>query len=264
MDDENIESKINYYSVMPATVRYDKKISPSEKLLYSEITALANKEGYCYAQNRYFAKLYGVSTDTVSRWFSNLQKNGYVNIQVNRGKNNEVLSRYVYIVDTPSLQKYLYPSPQKCREGTGKNVEYNNININNNIHNKDEPKKEEPKIRYAECVFMTESDYKKLIDDFGEQKAKLLIDKMNYYKRTYSKKYDDDYSEIMLWETEAKLKQINTSKTSSYNSTNTNTNTNKTGIKLHDQREYPPGFLEKNIYANFRMINEGGGENNVF
>ena len=34
-----------YYAVLPADVRYDTNLSPQEKILYAEITALSNKEG---------------------------------------------------------------------------------------------------------------------------------------------------------------------------------------------------------------------------
>ena len=68
----------SYYAVIPATVRYDKKICPNAKLLYGEITALCNEKGFCWASNRYFAELYSVSIVSVSKWINSLIENGYL------------------------------------------------------------------------------------------------------------------------------------------------------------------------------------------
>ena len=38
----------SYYAVIPADVRYDKRLKANEKLMYGEITCLSQKEGYCY------------------------------------------------------------------------------------------------------------------------------------------------------------------------------------------------------------------------
>lgn len=114
----NEENKSNYFAVIPATVRYDQRLTPAEKLLYGEITALANKEGYCYAQNRYFANLYNVAIGSVSRWLSHLQKFGYIIIEIIRNNKKEVVERHIYIVDNPYSQK--------CEHTT-------NIDVNKNI-----------------------------------------------------------------------------------------------------------------------------------
>lgn len=127
----NEENKISYYSIIPATVRYDKELKPAEKLLYGEVTALANRNGYCYAQNKYFAELYNVTNGTVSKWLSHLQKLGYIQIEIKRNEKQEIISRYIYIVDTPYGQKRLYPYCQKQPYPMVKN-DIDNI-INNNI-----------------------------------------------------------------------------------------------------------------------------------
>ena len=84
-----------YYSILTADVRYDRNLTDSEKLLYSEITALSNKYGYCTATNNYFAKLYDVTKVTISRRISNLKKHGYLDIEIIL-ENNEVKQRRIY------------------------------------------------------------------------------------------------------------------------------------------------------------------------
>jgi len=44
----NDDNKPGYYAVIPSKVRYCKELKFSERLLYGEITALLNKEGYCF------------------------------------------------------------------------------------------------------------------------------------------------------------------------------------------------------------------------
>lgn len=68
------EEPVNYYAIIPATVRYNQELKFAERLLYGEITALTNKRGYCFATNRYFSELYNVTTETISRWISHLKK----------------------------------------------------------------------------------------------------------------------------------------------------------------------------------------------
>jgi hypothetical protein len=72
----------NYYAVLSADVRYDKKISSSAKLLYAEITALCNKSGFCWAGNRYFSELYRVSARSIQSWLKQLIKGGYIRCEM--------------------------------------------------------------------------------------------------------------------------------------------------------------------------------------
>ena len=144
-----------YYAVIPASVRYDKNLKPAEKLLYGEISALCNKEGYCFAKNRYFAELYSVSQSSVSRWISNLTKLGFLEVQIIRNEKNEVIERRIYIKDInfnnshpdKTVKTYSKKNSENVQEGYVQNcvegyvqknqypvceiAQYNNININN-------------------------------------------------------------------------------------------------------------------------------------
>ena len=47
------------YSVIPARVRDDHSLRPNAKLLYGELSALAQAEGYCWAWNAHLAETLG-------------------------------------------------------------------------------------------------------------------------------------------------------------------------------------------------------------
>jgi len=74
----------NYYAIIPANVRYDKNLTPNAKLLYGEITALCNKEGFCWACNDYFAELYGKDVVSISRWISSLKSRGFIDVLIDQ------------------------------------------------------------------------------------------------------------------------------------------------------------------------------------
>ena len=77
----------SYYAVIPSDVRYDKKVCPSARLLFGEISTLANTKGYCYASNAYFAVLYDVEVTTISEWIRQLSTAQHVEVeQTKRGR----------------------------------------------------------------------------------------------------------------------------------------------------------------------------------
>ena len=95
-----------YWAVIPAAVRYDKDLPPNAKLLYGEVTALLDKRGYCYAQNSYFAELFGLSDRSVSRLLAALVERGYLRIDVIRDQSTqEVLERRIYAVYTARVEE---------------------------------------------------------------------------------------------------------------------------------------------------------------
>ena len=86
----------NYYSIIPASVRYDKELTPNAKLLYAEITSLLQMNGVCYASNKYFSELYGKNKVTVSRWIKELRERGYISVSYTyKEGSNEIANRYI-------------------------------------------------------------------------------------------------------------------------------------------------------------------------
>lgn len=111
-----------YYAIIPASVRYDKKLIPSAKLLYGEITALSNKKGFCFASNEYFAELYGVSKKTISLWIKSLIDNGHLKSTITYKKGSkEIENRMLKIALNPMEEKVNTPL-QKGNEGMEEKV----------------------------------------------------------------------------------------------------------------------------------------------
>lgn len=79
----------NFYAVIPADVRYHNALCANAKLLYGEITALCNKEGYCWAGNEYFSALYNVNIRTITRWIAELNENGFIELEVDKLSGNK-------------------------------------------------------------------------------------------------------------------------------------------------------------------------------
>lgn len=106
----------NYYAVIPANVRYDKSLTANAKLLYGEISALAQKDGVCYATNKYFAELYNVSQVSISKWINSLVDKKYINFKIiYKEGTKEILNRYLTLVYDPIKE----------------NLKDNNTSINN-------------------------------------------------------------------------------------------------------------------------------------
>lgn len=116
----------SYYAVIPAYVRYDKDLSSTAKLLYAEITALCNEKGYCWATNKYFVELYGISDRQVQRILKLLLDKHYIKIIIEQNT-----KRKIYVLDYPD--KNVIGGTTKMSQGNDKNVVHNNkINNKNN------------------------------------------------------------------------------------------------------------------------------------
>lgn len=132
-----MEKKPSYYTILPATIRYDNELTPIAKLLFSEILTLSVNNGYCYATNNYFAELYNVDLTTIRRAIALLREKNYIITEV-QYKDKKVVGRHIK-VDKLVWAKMPIGIGKNAHTSMGKNAPYNNINnnnINNNIGNR--------------------------------------------------------------------------------------------------------------------------------
>lgn len=193
----NEEKQPSYYAIIPATVRYDERLKYAERLFYGEITSLIGKEGYCFASNSYFARLYGVIPGTISRWISHLIKLGYIKEELIRNEKNAIIERRIYITDISCRQvvqntykqNNTYPYNQNCSYPISKKAKDNIINIkidrlfNYIINNKGEIPKEFKNLEQFEEFYAIierfEFNYtKEILETFKEEnieKLKIIV-----------------------------------------------------------------------------------------
>ena len=159
----------NYYAIIPANIRYHSSLTANEKILYCEITALASKEGYCWATNKYFATLYGVSTRTITRWIAKLNDLGFITIQNEYLPGTQALDKRKISIVTGVLSN---PGDKDVQASHDKNVNtpldidvisppdtnvtHNNIKINNTRFNNTR----------ESSVDIIQKDIHTLIDDY--------------------------------------------------------------------------------------------------
>ena len=189
----------SYYAIIPASVRYDKELPPNAKLVYGEITALCNQEGYCWASNGYFAQLYDVSETSVSLWIKKLAERKYVRVIVDQMAGNE---RKIYLnfeKDEPGLFPEVDTSLKNLKEGISENfdtslknlkegsqenlktslikVKHNNTS-NNTVNNTEE---EEAPASTAVCNSTDEKSYYDVLTEIVELEVIECVDR-NYHK----------------------------------------------------------------------------------
>ncbi|RNL85391.1 helix-turn-helix domain-containing protein, partial [Sinomicrobium pectinilyticum] len=109
----------SYYSILPAPVRYDKRLTPNAKILYAEITSLTNQLGFCYATNRYFEELFQVSTQSINFWLKQLEDLGYIQRHLYRDEGTkEILNRYISIFEKPIQENLNRPIQAFFKDNT--------------------------------------------------------------------------------------------------------------------------------------------------
>lgn len=187
----------NYYAIIPASIRYDSEITDFAKILYAEITALSNKQGFCSASNGYFAELYRRNDSTISETISSLTKRGHIRSEV-----QENYKRKIY-----PLVKIPKGGTEKAEGGVSGKAEENNTSINTKYNTgetkfrieKDSPKKEEKesKVKYpnAKQVFAlfpkpqkswaintTELKHGELLFERGLDKVKRALDLVGKFR----------------------------------------------------------------------------------
>ena len=133
------EMQPHYYMNIPAFVWDDKDLlrKPKAILLYGHISTLANKKGYCWATNEYFAKRLKVDKRTVIDYLNLLVDKKYIKRKIFHKENSkEIERRMLSIFTTPGGVDFTRSSDTDFTTPGDVDFTENNTSINNTRINK--------------------------------------------------------------------------------------------------------------------------------
>ena len=108
----------NYWGILPASIRYDKELSSTAKLLGLEINSLTQQCGYCYATNKYLGELMCTEPRHIRRILAELKSRAHLHIDYGASGHK----RRIYIIEGRYTR-----GGTKMSGGGGKNVLHNKI-----------------------------------------------------------------------------------------------------------------------------------------
>lgn len=133
--------KPGYYAILPAAVRYDDRLRPNGKLLYAEITALASRDGYCWADNAFFAQNFELTERSVQTLLKQLEELGYLTIEVvQKGNQNQPEQRRIWVQEARICSRINFRERGGADEQNFRAGEQNfQTTLDNNIINNNPP-----------------------------------------------------------------------------------------------------------------------------
>ncbi len=92
------EKYVGAFGVIPNAILYDKRLKNGEKILYTFISSLCNKNGFCFASNAYLSDIVGVTKNTIVIYLKHLEDLGYIyrNFKASKSDNANI-ERKIYL-----------------------------------------------------------------------------------------------------------------------------------------------------------------------
>lgn len=130
------EHRQSYYCVIPWKLLTDKSIPSTAKLLYGEISALTNKEGYCWATNDHFCQTFNIKNpNNISALIRKLKEANYIYIEIEEGYKRKI---WLQPPKIGVMKKDKGDYEKTCEGVMKKHNKDNNILDNNNYNNNKE------------------------------------------------------------------------------------------------------------------------------
>lgn len=121
-----------YYIIIPAPIRHCKNLSTAAKLLYGEIAFKCHIHGFCWATNKFFADVMGVTERNIQRNIKELEINKFIKTSYEIGdKGTQRKIRMIVqfggdIYDTPEKNDVPQDEKKAIPRGEKKDTQINN------------------------------------------------------------------------------------------------------------------------------------------
>ena len=87
---------MSFIGFIPIHVRHDVKLTPRDKLVYSEITANLNDDGVCVKNNIHFANVLSCTKTTISSAMTNLRQGKFISVVIEKAEDShKFIKRYI-------------------------------------------------------------------------------------------------------------------------------------------------------------------------
>jgi hypothetical protein len=197
------------YGFSPKKIMRDPSVSIELKGFYAYIASYSGNGKTAWPGTKRMMQELGIGKNRLFRLIKEAQEKGLIRVDKVRNNKGQFTNNQYSLVIKPAkaqLKPCLHSpdtgspdtgSPDTGTGDTNSNITNSNITISNNSNIL--PGNKEPKHNYAEFVKLTETEYNKLIDRYGKEKSKRMIEVLDNYKGANGKKYKSDYRAILSW-----------------------------------------------------------------
>lgn len=177
----------------------------TELLLYALVYNFSQDGNGCfYGSNDYAAQKVGCTRVNVNEKLARLVEAGLLS-RANGHHNGRPTIDYVAIVpdacqESLQCKESLHQQSTKLTAQCEKSLHNNQSDsLNDNQNHIHTTRAQEKKLQIAEFVSMTEAEYQKLLDEYGQKDADALVSILDNYKGSSGKRYKSDYRAIKSW-----------------------------------------------------------------
>lgn len=195
------------FIIVPDFIIQDTSIPEGEKLLFGEIASNSLEKGFCWFSNKHLMRRFNIGERTASRWVNDLAKKGYITIAIQCRKNSKEIEERQIKVNTSRkiLADYMSWYCQKWQQHLANNG-LQPIANNGVVNSKQGNNKELISLKDISNVFLTQTEYQSLIDEFGTENFEIGISAYSKWKYSKHAHPKSDFDSLRKWLDKAKLK----------------------------------------------------------